>query len=78
MSLIGDMRMNVKFAEGACKMDDIQKIADDIIYLNYRFNRDRSPDISPERWKAIYGDKVNKFEVWYQADTILGSAGLCL
>jgi hypothetical protein len=52
-------------------------ILDDIIYLNYRYNRERSPEIPYTKWKLIYGDKVNKFEVWYEADTILGSTGLC-
>jgi hypothetical protein len=55
---------------------DILKIIDDCIYLNYRYNRDRSPDITPEGWKTIFGNKVDKYEVWYQADKI-GSTGLC-
>jgi len=52
-------------------VEHISKILDDIIYMGYRVNRERSPEISPERWKAIYGDRVDVYELWFQADTIL-------
>jgi len=54
-------------------MEHIKKIIDDCVYLNYRYNRERSPDISVERWKEIYGDRVDTYEIWFQADTILGA-----
>jgi hypothetical protein len=62
----------VKFAREGVKVKHIKDILDDMIYLNYRFNRESNPDISVERWKGIYGDRVDTYEVWYQADTIVG------
>ena len=53
-----------------------QDIMDDIIYLNYRFNRERYPEIPYHKWKRIYGEKVDKFEVWIQADSIVDSSGV--
>jgi len=52
-------------------MEHISKILDDIIYMGYRVNRERSPEISVSRWKEIYGDRADTYEVWFQADTIL-------
>ena len=54
----------------------VQDILNDIIYLNYRYNRERSPEIPYQNWKRIYGDVVDKFEVWFQADKIIGSSGV--
>lgn len=45
-----------------------QKLVDDFLYLNYRYNRERSPDITPISWKLIYGEKVSLYEMWYQID----------
>lgn len=58
-------------------MDKIQNMVDSFMYLNYRYNRERSPDITPVSWKLIYGEKVSLYEMWFQIDrNILPSAEL--
>lgn len=54
-------------------MEHIKKIIDDMVYLNYRFNRERSPEITLDQWRKIYGDRVDVYETWFQADTVLGN-----
>lgn len=29
-------------------------LIEDIVYTSYKYNRDRSPDIKPEEWAAIF------------------------
>lgn len=38
----------------------------DLNYINYATNRKLSPEISPERWAAIYGSQSAEFEKRYQ------------
>lgn len=38
-----------------------------LTYANYRHNRQRSPDISPEHWSKIYGD-TTRMEQRYQRE----------
>ncbi len=46
--------------------DAINNLIDDLIYNNYVYNRQRTPDITPEQWKVVYGD-TTKYEQRYQA-----------
>lgn len=42
---------------------------DAVTYLNYAYNRTLQPDISPERWGAIFGeDAARSMEARYQAE----------
>ena len=34
----------------------------ELTYINYKYNRLRSPDISPERWKVVFGNAVDEIE----------------
>lgn len=36
----------------------IHTFADELLYGNYTFNRQQAPDITPERWKKIYGEQA--------------------
>lgn len=39
-----------------------------LTYFSYRANRDRSPEISPEAWKTIFGEEVEQLEAEYQRE----------
>jgi hypothetical protein len=47
---------------------DAAAIVADLTYINYAFNRDRSPHITPERWKRIYGPGAERMEARYHID----------
>ena len=36
------------------EVDDEELIIDWLMYRSYEYNRDRSPEIEPSRWRAIY------------------------
>lgn len=38
----------------------------ELVYSNYRFNRDRSPAIAAERWVRVFGDSAVALEQRYQ------------
>lgn len=41
----------------------MQKIIDELTFRSYVYNRQRSPEISPERWAKIFGaDAVAEME----------------
>jgi hypothetical protein len=44
-----------------------ENIVQDAIYMSYRYNRDRSPDITPEGWQSVFGD-TRLMEVRYQRE----------
>lgn len=46
---------------------DIGEVVDELTYRSYVANRQNAPDISPERWKAVYGPSVDAMEEKYQA-----------
>lgn len=35
-------------------IDDVEQTIDWLMYRSYEFNRLRSPEIEPSRWRAIY------------------------
>ena len=43
------------------------EIVGDLTYINYAFNRQRSPQISPERWALIY-PRAAELEEHYQEE----------
>jgi len=45
-----------------------QELVGDLTFINYAVNRDLSPDISVERWKAVYGPSVYRMESRYQEE----------
>lgn len=47
----------------------IEQIIKSLSFSNYAANRLRSPEITPERWGKIYGEKqVKAFEAAFQAE----------
>ena len=53
------------------EIDDINavtvgRLMDELIYANYAHNRQHSPDITPTRWKKVFGEAVDRMENRYQ------------
>ena len=46
----------------------ITEFLDELTYANYKHNRGRAPDITPERWKTTYAN-VDAMEARYQRET---------
>ena len=45
----------------------------ELLYIGYATNRDQRPDISPERWAAIYPN-AEALEAKYQAEKAITKA----
>jgi len=56
-------------SEGQMEPDDV---VDYLTYINYAFNREITPDVSPERWANIYGPKAEAMERRYQKEKNAG------
>jgi len=54
----------------------LEDLVIDLMYEAYAWNRDRTPDITPERWKKILGPEVDLMEAKYQADKAIQKARL--
>ena len=54
-------------AEQVAKRQD-GKLISDLTYVNYAANRDRAPEITPERWERIYGPTTPAMEARYQRE----------
>jgi hypothetical protein len=39
-------------------MTDMADLMADLTYSNYKFNRERSPHIPPERWAQVFGSSA--------------------
>ena len=37
----------------------------ELTYINYKHNRELSPEISPERWEKVYGESTPSMERRY-------------
>jgi len=48
------------------------ELIDELTYTNYKYNRDRSPEITPEQWKVVYGGRITKMEARYQHEKLMG------
>jgi hypothetical protein len=52
--------------EGALR--DPKEVMNSLLYINYCYNRDRSPLITVEQWGKVYGGKTMEMEACYQAE----------
>lgn len=48
--------------------DKIHNIVDELIYKSYTYNRQRFPDIAPDKYTAIFGADAYLMELKYQED----------
>ena len=46
----------------------LHNIISDLKYQSYAYNRQRSPEIAPDRWAKIYGIDAHLYEVIYQKE----------
>jgi hypothetical protein len=46
--------MNIQDIAKATKQELAQAV-DEMVYQNYKYNRERAPEIAAERWVAVYG-----------------------
>jgi hypothetical protein len=44
---------------------EIKGFIDELTYSCYKYNRERSPDITPERWGCVFSN-INLLELRYQ------------
>jgi hypothetical protein len=49
----------------------IGKLISELDYSCYKYSRDRSPDITLEQWRLVFGDKTDKLEERYQQEVKL-------
>ena len=45
------------------------ELVGELTYRNYEFNRKRSPEVTPEQWRSVYGGAVDLLERRYRANT---------
>lgn len=50
-------------------MDELIDLVDELMYRNYRHNRDIST-LSPERWETVYGPQAKEMEKRYRLERI--------
>ncbi len=43
-------------------MENFEQLIERLQYVNYCHNRHNAPEITPEQWQKVYGDKVEEFE----------------
>ena len=46
----------------------MSEIIRELTYISYATQRNRTPEITPERWSGIYGNSVHDMEARYQAE----------
>jgi hypothetical protein len=54
------------------EMKSDQQFIDELTYLNYRYNRQHSPDIKADTWVAVYGQNTYSMERRYLQELING------
>lgn len=42
----------------------------DLTYISYAHNRKLAPHLTPESWKRVYGEAVDRMEAQYQAEAV--------
>lgn len=47
---------------------DIDNTIDELVYLSYKWNRQRSPQWTVEQWSKVYGITTPLMELRYQAE----------
>ena len=45
-----------------------EQIVDELTYRSYAYNRERSPEVSPERWEKVFGPQAKQMEMRLQAE----------
>jgi hypothetical protein len=60
------MTTEIHITENTTKQDIVGIIAD-ATYICYKYNRERTPSISPEDWRCVFGD-TTRLEQRYQAE----------
>lgn len=46
----------------------VTHLVDELTYSCYVYNRRRSPDITPERWKKVFGAQAETMEMCFQME----------
>lgn len=57
------IRINVNEA-----MEKFNDLIGSLLYSNYKYNRERSPQITPEQWGKVYGSKTKGLETLYRLE----------
>jgi hypothetical protein len=47
---------------------DIAELIDSLTYSSYRHNREISPEVTPERWRKVFGPSTDAMEQKYQGE----------
>ena len=48
--------------------EDIAELIDSLTYSSYRHNREISPEVTPERWRKVFGPSTDAMEQKYQGE----------
>jgi len=48
--------------------EELTGIINRLVYENYKYNRKRSPDLSPDGWQSVYGVDAILMEIEYQKE----------
>jgi len=67
---VSDPGFNIPTNRG---MMDSESLLGELLYINYAFNRDRAPHITPEQWAKCYPEAA-ALEARYQAEKALAKA----
>lgn len=52
------------------------EVVNELVYASYKANRDRNPEVTPERWRLVYQDAdVDALEARYQREKGRGDRG---
>ena len=48
--------------------EDMAELIDSLTYSSYRHNREISPEVTPERWRKVFGPSTDAMEQKYQGE----------
>jgi hypothetical protein len=48
--------------------EELTGVINRLVYENYKYNRKRSPNITPEGWQTVFGLDAILFEIEYQKE----------
>ncbi len=60
--------MTQQFDLSKINKEEMIGIINRLVYENYKYNRKRSPDITPEGWQTVYGIDAILMEIEYQKE----------
>ena len=46
-----------------------QDLISELTYANYKYNRQRSPHITPAQWQVVFGEATTRMEARYQRES---------